>query len=221
MGKNLDIFLSVPKTIWFNLRYLPFMQAKRLPIWIYYGTKVRISKGGKIILPQQLSLAMIRIGFHCVEICEPKAKTILSISGGVLSFLGSAHIGRGSKIHISYSAKLILGDNFAISASSSLNCYKCIQIGKDVQFSWDCLVMDCDTHNIYDQSGHILNEAKKIIVGNKVWIGCRTTILKGAVIPDNCVVGSCSLVSGNRCEPNSVIVGAPAKSIKKIGGWKL
>ena len=220
--KGLDILLSVPKTLWFNLCYLPVHQAVKLPIWIHYGTAITINKGGTIIIPNAcVCTAMIHIGFHRVEICEPRAKTILSISGGVLCFLGSAHIGHGSKIHVSHGAKLILGDNFSISASSAINCYKSIRFGKDVQFSWDCLVMDSDTHKIYDDEGNVTNEAKEIVVGDKVWIGCRTTILKGAVIPNNCVIGSCSLVSGNKYEPNSVIVGVPAKSIKKIGGWNL
>ena len=219
MGKAWDLLFSVPKTIWFNFRYLPMKQAKKLPIWIHYGTNIEIH-GGKIILPLNVSIA-IRIGFHRVEVCEPKAKTILNVSGGILCFLGTAHIGHGSKIHVSMGGRLTLGDNFAISASSSLNCYKSIQIGKDVQFSWDCLVMDSDTHKIYDEEGNVTNEAKEIVVGDKIWIGCRSTILKGAVIPNNCVIGSCSLVSGNKYEPNSVIVGVPAKSIKKIGGWNL
>jgi hypothetical protein len=96
MGKVCDILLSVPKTIWFNFRYLPMKQAKKLPIWIHYGTNIEIH-GGKIILPlNNVSIAMIRIGFHRVEVCEPKAKTILSVSGGILCFLGTAHIGHGS-----------------------------------------------------------------------------------------------------------------------------
>lgn len=221
MGKAWDLLFSVPKTIWFNFRYLPMKQAKRLPIWIHYGTSVEIHEGGKIILPLNVSLAMIRIGFHRVEVCGSDAKTVLSVSGGILCFQGTAHIGHGSKIHVSAGGRLTLGDNFAISASSALNCYKSIRFGKDVQFSWDCLVMDSDTHKIYDDEGNVTNEAKEIVVGDKVWIGCRATILKGAVIPNNCVIGSCSLVSGNKYEPNSVIVGVPAKSIKKIGGWKL
>jgi hypothetical protein len=104
-------------------------QAKKLPIWIHYGTNIEIH-GGKIILPLNVSIAMIRIGFHRVEVCEPKAKTILNVSGGILCFLGTAHIGHGSKIHVSMGGRLTLGDNFAISASSSLNCYKSIRFGK-------------------------------------------------------------------------------------------
>ena len=141
--------------------------------------------------------------------------------GGVLVFKGSAHIGQGSKIHVAKGGYLELGDNFAISASSQLNCYKRILFGKNIQFSWDCLVMDSDTHAIIGESGDVINEAREIVFGDKVWIGCRTTILKGSYIPEHCVIGANSLVSGKQFELQTVILGNPAKSVKKIKDWRL
>ena len=111
--------------------------------------------------------------------------------------------------------------NFSISASSQINCYKSISFGRDIQFSWDCLVMDSDTHNIYDERGKRVNDDREIVFGNKIWIGCRCTILKGSIIPNGCVIGACSCVSGKNFEENSIIAGVPAKSLKKIGSWKL
>lgn len=92
-------------------------------------------------------------------------------------FKGSAHIGNGSKIFVSKNAKLTIGDNFAISASSAINCYKEIKFGKYIQFSWNCLVMDSETHLIFDDCGNLSNEDKPILFGNKIWIGCNSTIL--------------------------------------------
>jgi acetyltransferase-like isoleucine patch superfamily enzyme len=51
-------------------------------------------------------------------------------------------------------------------------------------------MFNSDTHKIYDDEGNVTNEAKEIVVGDKIWIGCRSTILKGAVILNNCVIGS-------------------------------
>lgn len=165
---------------------------------------------------------MIRIGFHRVPVCGSREQTLLNVANkGKLIFNGTAHIGQGSKIYVAEDAQLIIGDNFAISASSQINCYKKIVFGRDIQFSWDCLVMDSDTHSIYDENGNLTNEAREIIFRNKIWIGCRSTILKGSVIPDNCVIGACSLVSGKQFESNSIIVGNPAKSVKRIKNWKL
>lgn len=216
----LTLVLSIPKTVYFNFRFLPLAQAVKLPIWIKYNTKIFIE--GKIILNIPLSPfpAMIRIGFHEVSICNPKDSNVLDIHGKLI-FNGTAHIGNGTKIHVSKGAELVLGDNFAVSASSQINCYKKIVFGKDIQFSWDCLTMDSDTHNIYNKQDDLINEPRSIVFGNKIWIGCRTTILKGSVIPDNCIIGACSLVSGKCFDNNTIIAGNPAKSIKKIGKWEL
>lgn len=169
-----------------------------------------------------VSLASIRIGFHQVKACNLRDETRIEVKkGGVLFFEGSAHIGNGSKLFIGADAILTLGENFAISASSTILCYKSIRFGRDIQFSWDCLVMDSDTHTIYDKDGKVMNEPREIIVGNKVWICARTMILKGTVIPDNCVIGACSLVSGKKFTANTIIAGSPAKSIKEIGGFRI
>lgn len=40
----LKILLAVPKTIWFNFRYLPFIQAIHLPIWIAPNCKIKVKK---------------------------------------------------------------------------------------------------------------------------------------------------------------------------------
>ena len=215
----IDKLLSLPKTIWFNLRYLPFRQAIKLPIAIHYSTKCRIS--GEVYLDcKKVSPFMVRIGFHEVPII-PKQKTFLEIRGSLM-FEGTAHIGKGSRIVVGKGARVELGDNFAISASSYINCYKRIKTGRDIQLSWGDLLMDGDAHLIYDIDGNVINESKEIVLGDKIWIGCDCKVLKGAVIPNNCVVGANSVVTaGSGMEQDSLIVGSPAKSVKKIGGFKI
>ena len=138
-----------------------------------------------------------------------------------MRFDGTAHIGRGSKILVVTNALMEIGDNFAISASSTIVSYKKIVFGRDIQFSWDCLVMDSDTHNIYNEEGQISNQPSAIKFGNKVWICNGCMILKGTEIPSNCVIGAHSVVSGHKFKSNSIIVGSPAKIVKKIKGWHL
>lgn len=52
------------------------------------------------------------------------------------------------------------------------------------------------------------------IVGNDVWIGQNAVILPGVHIGDGCIIGANSVV-GSDVPPYSVVVGNPAKVIRK------
>lgn len=65
--------------------------------------------------------------------------------------------------------------------------------------------MDTDFHALYDSDSNIrININKPIFVGNHVWIGCRTTILKGSTIPDGSVIAACSVITKKLNESNCV-----------------
>ena len=52
------------------------------------------------------------------------------------------------------------------------------------------------------------------IVGNDVWIGCNAVICRGVKIGNGAVIGAGSVVTHD-VEPYSIVVGCPAKPIKK------
>ena len=54
-------------------------------------------------------------------------------------------------------------------------------------------------------------------IGDNTLIGMGATVLNHAVVPENCIVGAGALVTeGNTFEPGSLIVGVPAKAIRKL-----
>lgn len=55
----------------------------------------------------------------------------------------------------------------------------------------------------------------KITIGNNVFIGCNSLILKGSIIGDNSVIGAGSVVCG-AIPPNCVAAGNPARVVKKL-----
>lgn len=165
---------------------------------------------------------MIRYGFSVDSAKDYSDNTYFYIKKGALCiFRGHAHIGRGSKIIVQKNAVLEIGDNFAISASSTIKCFKHINLGNDILFAWDCLVMDSDGHRIFDKEGNWINIDKDIMIGDKVWFGCGVTILKGVTIPNNCVIGARTIVTGGKFEPNTIVVGNPPVSNKKISKWEV
>lgn len=54
-----------------------------------------------------------------------------------------------------------------------------------------------------------------IIVKNHVWIGAKSTILKGTKIADGSVIGAGSLGTGLLSDEKSIYAGQPAKLIKE------
>ena len=70
-----------------------------------------------------------------------------------------------------------------------------------------------------DKVQKLINPNTDIIINNHVWIGTRSLLLKGTVLPPNSVVGAMSLVNKTFEEPNSLIAGIPAKVIKRNINW--
>lgn len=54
---------------------------------------------------------------------------------------------------------------------------------------------------------------KECVIGNDVWIGCNSTILRGVTVGDGAVVGANSLVTKD-VPPYAIVVGSPAKVLK-------
>lgn len=214
----IKILLAIPKTVWLNFKLFPLEVAVKLPVWVTFDTKISISGGATI--KGEVKPFMIRVGFHECKECNPQDRTLLHVDGKLV-FEGEAHIGRGAKIVVYKYGTLVLGRNFAISSSSTISCRKHIKFGNDIQFSWDCLVMDSDTHSIFDEHGERINPNKDIVFDDKVWVGNGCMILKGSHVPSVCVIGARSVVSGNKYSDHSIIVGNPAKSVKRIGDFKI
>lgn len=66
-------------------------------------------------------------------------------------------------------------------------------------------MFETDFHPIYDVEGNFLNSNNPITIGDKVWIGFRTTVLKGVSIADIVVVASNSTISKNIMKSNTVV----------------
>lgn len=95
-----------------------------------------------------------------------------------------------------------------------------VRIGDDCQFSWGDDIRTGDFHTILKQgTDEIINYSKDVIVGNHVWLGSDVCLLKGAVIPDNSIVGMHSLVTKKFTETNTIIAGSPARVIRTCVDW--
>jgi acetyltransferase-like isoleucine patch superfamily enzyme len=204
------------KTIFFNFKYLPFKQAIMIPIKV--SNNVYLLKiGGQLILDCPIQSEMIRIGYGDVGIFDKKASRSIWEVYGTVIFKGHALIGHGSKLSIR--GTLILGNGFHITAESAIVAFNRIEFGDNCLLSWDTLIMDTDFHTIKDKMDTIVNPSEPIVIGDKVWIGCRCLILKGAIIPNNCVIGANALVSKRLEKENAIYGGQPARIVKEDIVW--
>ena len=103
-----------------------------------------------------------------------------------------------------------------------------LKIGKFCSFAWDINIFLGGEHRIDWLSSYPFSmffpEASKIsghpktkgdiIIGNDVWVGYGATILSGVKIGDGAVIGANAVVSRD-VEPYSIVVGNPAKEVKK------
>lgn len=205
------------KSIYFNFKTLPFEQAIKMPVKLSSNVVLRNLQGKIIIDSKVFFRGMIEIGYGDVTHIDKRyPRTIIDLKG-IIVFKGPAHIGHGSSLRVE--GKLELGDQFRITARSTIVAKKEVIFGNKCLLSWDILVMDTDFHNITDLNGVILNKPTEIIIGNKVWIGCRSTILKGAKIPDSSIVGANSIVTKEFNNGSVIIAGQPGKVVKENIAW--
>ena len=122
-------------------------------------------------------------------------------------------------------AEIIIGNNVGISGAT-IYARNSIRSGDNTAIGGNCKILDNDFHPIeYEPRNRLLDDpnggdsdlvpSKPIVIGRNCFIGCNSIILKGTILGDGCVVGAGAVVSG-KFEENSVIVGNPAKVIKKL-----
>ena len=116
-------------------------------------------------------------------------------------------------------SRLIIGNNVGISGTT-INATTSISIGDYTIIGSGCLITDTDSHPIiagYRQRNDYLKytKSKPIKIGNNVFIGARSIIMKGVTIGDGAVVGAGSVVTKD-VPANTIVAGNPAKIIRKI-----
>ena len=134
---------------------------------------------------------------------------------------GSLFVGRrismrnGSRLAVRKNGVLKIGDNFYMNTGCLISAHESITIGNDVEFGPGVLVYDQD-HDFRVESGLRAKKFKTapVTIGNNVWIGANTIILRGTIIGDNCVIGAGSIVKG-AFPPNSIVIQKRITEIKE------
>lgn len=206
------------KTIVFNVKMLPLRQAAKLPI-LFFGKVSFRSLNGKAIIKGPVYTGMIKIGVKDEYVDTSRSETIWTING-TIKFSGPVKFCRGSYVLVAKGAELKIGTSGVfIGAHLKILCFDRIEIGNCVRVAWECQLYDSSFH--YVQTGpddSVKPLPKPVIIGDRVWVGNRCTISKGAVIPNDTIIAAGSMVNKDFSESSSfnMLAGVPAK-VKATG----
>jgi acetyltransferase-like isoleucine patch superfamily enzyme len=113
-------------------------------------------------------------------------------------------------------AIILIGDRSGLS-STSISAAASIRIGNHVLCGANVVITDFDWHDV-DPAGRLRGHAPQsapIVIGDNVWLGMNTVVLKGVLIGENSVIGANSVVTRS-LPANTVAAGAPARVIRHL-----
>jgi acetyltransferase-like isoleucine patch superfamily enzyme len=152
--------------------------------------------------------------FRPISLVYPSAEVI--VDGESAIELGNkVYLKPGVKISATHGGKLSVGDNTFLNYNSMIVCHKNITIGKNVEFGPNVLVYDQD-HDFRAGLHKQEYRCTEVAIGDNVWIGANSVILRGSNIGDNCVVGAGSVIKGEY-PANSIIVQKREEKIMEYG----
>jgi acetyltransferase-like isoleucine patch superfamily enzyme len=189
--------LDIPKVNFKNIKeafQLPFLHAKMRWHKVTYGRRLRgntctVTNKGKIILGNHVSLS------SCQD--QQPYKT------GINTYTAEAVIR--------------IGDNCSLRGTV-IHARNKVIIGKDCLFGPGVLIIDNNSHNtsinpVYRRTKPIADSP--IIIGDNVWVGSRSIILKGVHIGDNSIIAAGTVVTKD-VPSNQLYGGNPARFIKTL-----
>ncbi|WP_242649285.1 acyltransferase [Aequorivita soesokkakensis] len=211
------------KTYYFNYKKFPNSIAKKLPVFIYGKLKLS-SIEGEFIIDAPISKGMIGFGKSFEFPTTSKGVSELSLNGTFIC-KGNVQIGKDVCIQIAKNAYFEMGHFSCLGSDIKVICKEKIVIKNFVRIGYQTQLIDTTIHQMIDTKGNTkLPMTAPIVLNSNTWIGNRTTIMKGTVTPEQCIVASNSLCNKDyTAYGNNILIGGmPAKLLKEgiVRDWK-
>lgn len=203
---------------YFCYKYLSKEQARYTPIRFYRNAKGVVKNGGKIVIEDCTPSTRILVGQPTNDFDIGGEVTVLSVDHGTLTIRGGQSIRKGT--HIDVRGRLTLGKDGVFGPRCIVRAHNNTILGDYFRVAHETQIFDSNFHFLekVDEPG-FYPCSRPIIIGNYCWIGNRSTISPGTVLPDYTTVTSNSVVNKDFSSLPSypTIGGLPAKFIRE--GW--
>ena len=128
-------------------------------------------------------------------------------------------ISPGCVLRVGSSGLLSLGTRTVVGPNTRLMAATQVRIGARCMISWNCSIFDSIGHRLWlEETGEVEIE-EPITIGDDVWIGPYSIIMKGVTIGSNSVIGAGSVVRRD-VPPDSLVYGNPARVAGKVVRWE-
>lgn len=182
---------------------------------IKIGQKVIFQPGSNVIFPAGKRFNNINIGNGTII----GRNTIISVSNNSNVSIGDNVCFRDNNyIEVGKNSNLKIGDHSFLNRCCQVVCMNDIEIGKHVAIGTNVSFFDHD-HIVVPNKPNDWAKSKygKIIIGNDVWIGANSLILRDTKIGDNSVLAGGTVFKGE-LQKNLMIYQKKEKIIKPIEG---
>ncbi len=128
-------------------------------------------------------------------------------------------ISSGCVLRVGKSGLLSLGSRTIVGPNTRIMAATEVRIGARCMISWNCSIFDSIGHRLWlEETGEAEIEAP-ITIGDDVWIGPYSIIMKGVTIGSNSVIGAGSVVRRD-VPPNTLVYGNPARPAGRVVRWE-
>jgi acetyltransferase-like isoleucine patch superfamily enzyme len=178
----------------FQARFLSVAARARARRWALVHRNVEAGRGAWV-------------GRGCRLILDPGARLVLGAGSG---------LDDGTTVAVYDHGVLRLGAGSFVGHHSTLAARESIEIGEGAFLAELTSVRDHD-HEVGRPPASGAVSVSRVFIGREAWLGCKVTVLRGAVIADRTVVAANAVVRGT-LPPDVVAGGIPARVLRHIGG---
>lgn len=197
-----DFFkLNIPMSIYARLKF-------KNNILVYRKSNFCIGKNVKIKVGKKIAIGRIYKGTN------PLPGSFYLKDNAKLIVRKKCSIYTGSTIQVGENATLDIGGG-VMNINVRIYCQEKIEIGTHVFIGENTIIRDSDEHFVDINKP----KTKPVKIGNNVWIGMGSMILKGVTIGDGAVIAAGSVVTKDVL-PNTMVAGVPACQKRENVKWQ-